>query len=104
MESNNKEGTNNMDVTIKMTGSGLDYNGTITLFQAAQIMAAIAKPGDTRSNDSQPELLAGDVVTKPQELKSVSSVYESPRQAQTLTLKKSLQLHCTSARIAKTVN
>lgn len=78
---NNTEGSNNMDVTIKMTGSGLDFNGTITLFQAAQIMAAIAKPGDVKTNDNQPELLTGDVVAQPQVLKPVQSAYESPRQA-----------------------
>lgn len=72
-----------MDVMIQLNGSGLDYNGKVTLFQATQIMAFIAQQGETSvpaislvSPTSESEVLTKPVVELP-----ASSTFDSPRTA-----------------------
>jgi len=66
-----------MSVSIKLMGEGLDFTGEVTLFQAAQIMAAIAKPdevsGESLPAPTQKPPVLGEVVG--------GSEYDSPRQA-----------------------
>jgi hypothetical protein len=72
-----------MDVSIKLNGSGLDFTGNVTLFQATQIMAFIAQRGEATeapiqliTPPSKPELLVNPATDI-----SRNSVYDSPRAA-----------------------
>ena len=75
-----------MEVSIKMTGVGLDFNSTISLYQAAQIMAALSKP-DQDINVTTPHTTKdiqelGEAPTTDEEPSSKeTSPFESPREA-----------------------
>ncbi len=69
-----------MDVEIKLSGSGLEYTGNVTLFQATQIMAFISKPTDQEidivGSGGQRSIESSIPKNEP-----TSKAYESPRQA-----------------------
>ncbi len=72
-----------MDVEISLNGSGLQFTGKVTLFQATQIMAFIAKPSGTEMAEQRADLL--DELVETSQTKKIeatgTSAYESPRQA-----------------------
>lgn len=71
-----------MDVEVSLNGGGLQFTGKVTLFQATQIMAFIAKPVGTEMEEQKAELLDKAVTTDTRKIEaSTTSTYESPRQA-----------------------
>lgn len=68
-----------MGVKIQLSGSGLNFDGEVSLFQATQIMAFIARPPEQESNESPLELLSSEAKTEAP--KSNVRRYESPRDA-----------------------
>lgn len=70
-----------MDVKIKLDGNGLNFDGGITLFQATQIMAFIARPIDPDKADTPIELLSDPIQTGERKQITNTSRFESPREA-----------------------
>jgi len=71
-----------MDVDISLSGSGLEFTRKITLFQATQIMAFIAKPTGTEMSEQRAELLDEVIAPEPKKIDEVNtSNHESPHQA-----------------------
>lgn len=73
-----------MEVKVNLSGSGLEYEGNVSFFQATQIMAFIAQQGDLNTPDQQilPVSNEGEIVTLvKRESTERAATYESPRAA-----------------------
>lgn len=76
-----------MEVEIKITGSGLQFESTVSLFQASQIMAFISRADQVNAVQDD-DIMSGQSVTGAQDRQTLvshsldtQSVYESPHAA-----------------------
>lgn len=69
-----------MDVEIKLKGSGLEFFSKISLMQATQIIAFLARPANTNTQSEEEQILAPISGTMDTPLTN-GSKYNSPREA-----------------------